>query len=375
MKLSIIVKSVGLVLVGASLNLGCNANPYVNTGTYLQQAPVPEPVQTVEFLSAPDSVEFSENVTGEVNIGSKVTFGSPIVSVVDLPRGAVFDSATQKITWKPTHDDALDRANPFAVSKTYKVRVILRSTVDDKAILKETSVFLVVNLTPGSLSVIKVDEPQFFVEGKESKAVYQVLDQDYPKGPFTIAADSRIPPGVAIAPSATDQSRFEIKYKPGVRTVINKSYNTCDADTGKVLCEKSPWGLKVVNPRGYAFLIQFNWTVLDVRQDPVVTFPESVPASGLNARFHIYAEDPNAEEQPTIVVEQPETGVVLTKVLKTTGAEEATNPSTYMQVDWVGNMPNVMNTSKVLKFKVCIGGDASAQDQLRCVLKEINVLF
>jgi hypothetical protein len=71
----------------------------------------------------------------------------------------------------------------------------------------------------------------------------------------------------------------------------------------------------------------------------------------------------------------PETGVLLVKEIKNNATDANPMPNSSVRVDWVANPNSILGTTKTISFKVCVKGEKSAPDTLRCVDREMKVNF
>lgn len=106
--------------------LGCDSNPYPADANLVPKpppvvAPKPEPEKSYE-LDAPSTVTCNAQLLCKIPIQYGVTGDDAVLTFDGLPDGAVFDSNTNQILWRPTVEQVSDQL--------YVVLVNLRGNED-----------------------------------------------------------------------------------------------------------------------------------------------------------------------------------------------------------------------------------------------------
>lgn len=278
-----------LVAVGGGL--GCNADPYPETGVITDRQIVPRVVEAPYSVSIGDWIEFAEGKTGRIQFEAKVPApGVPKVRIEGLPSGATFDSKSLKVEWTPDSHAGNDLVVPTLGYRTYRVQVFVTSSESPVTSL-ERSVTFFVRDTPGDLNVVAKDSSPSLPENKTTYLSFSVESSDYPQGPFVLVSQG-FPFTPKIEQDKQDPSRYTVSYAPGLDEV--KVFDSWDSKSKIVKGEFVAFA-----PNGKVSVLPVEWKILDSPQRPVIYLPSSV-MDGPNVAFSFSAEDLNGEKAPVV---------------------------------------------------------------------------
>lgn len=362
-----------LIFTALLLSVGCQGNPYANIDQRLLDKPVvqkPTPVSAGFMCEVPPVLELAEGASETLKLNCRVPDGLPIVTFENLPSFAVIDPATpDTVVFSPQVGDAVDPSHPTDLVRKFIVKVELASSTIPNAKRTETLLILVRHVAR-SLTVSDFDLGARILEGSSYESFFTVQSADFPNGPFMVSGVD-LPPGVMIT-ATTKPNRFRVSYKPDFTTVkVGSANNVCYDGMGNLVeCNHISWKLKVIDPRGAIYSAQAEWDVVDVRQDPSVTVPKSVVATGGIASFYVHIQDPNGEVVPPLSAVNPPFGTV-----KFEEVARGSSPTPFLmtRVTWSDAPPEAIGTTQALILKSCVK-DADG-GLLQCKETAVSVVF
>ncbi len=343
----------------------CHGNPYEGKDTsHLSTAPTVDHAQLPGFnILAPTVVEVTEGSPGvSIPISAQVLTGTPVLSAENLPSFGSYDAKTQMITLNPPIGASIDPKNPLETTRKYEIIVKATSTDAPASFIQQTIVLLVHHQAE-SLNVSGLNQFVTVFEGTTFQTDVHVSSFNFPKGPFYPVANN-LPEGVTIAPTS-DPTVFSVSYTPNFRTVTRDHYkHTCfDPNSIEHLCQDFNSTLNVVDPKGDSAYVYTSWTVMDVRQSPVITAPSSVTGSISNVDFYIQAEDPNDEAIPSLdATTQPTIGKLDVQVVSTSKGSVNAHPSILVHVIWSGDLRKLSKGAQDLTFSSCASAFQTVPD-------------
>ncbi len=350
------------IQVGAAASvlslLACQSNPMPELGQMTSQKPVTKPVDKPWGIDCPDQLEFIEGQEGQFQVTGWVPApGSPVLAIEDLPAGASFSAADQKLSWNPGFADGNNPRNPSLGYRDYPVRVVLFSSDEPRATITK-SVLLVVHDTPRPVELTFSHADFKLTEGKEFTTDVTIKSSDFPVGPFELFANG-LPSSAVISRSETDPSRYTVSYTPSMTDVLYT-----DAGWSGPTEKEFPISFVAFDPSGNKTVTDVIWNIRDVRKKAEFSAPDSV-IQGLDVNFLVTAEDPNGESAPTVTVITPGFGEVNLD-------ESEDGLVTRMGVRWNKIPEDKIGKNFKLKFKACVH-DTRVQDL--CSNHEVSVLF
>lgn len=279
-----------LILAGIILTLAaCNQDPYHGkevTGVPPKPAPKPTEPEGINKLQPEQEImDFTEGKKSEYFIRALVkNNGTPVVQFTNLPAGAVYDKAAQKIIWTPDYAAANDPRDPSILVRRYKVDVSLFSSNDMSTIVDSRTLAFDVKDTPKPASV----KSPLDMNGREGQILAHVInfeDQEYPNGPFEIALSGLPLEAELVWPDRRVPS-FTLRWTPGY-TKVHNNPGTADFNGD----------ITLYNPRGKRLQFSIHWSISNQAVAPTTAGPNSVAQPG-DLDFIVMAEDPNGEESP-----------------------------------------------------------------------------
>lgn len=330
--------------------ISCEADPYPElTGDQdLRRRPRvdTEPPPPAMSASIPSVVYLKEGSKFKHSLRVSVPDpGQPLITVDDLPAGAVFDAETRTISWLPSFFDGNDLKDPTIRNRRYEITIWLRSTHLDPSETIKSKMILDVEDVPQAFN-INARDSQSVREGGTLSYEFTISNLDYPQGPFSVFGDS-LPNNSKI--EKINDTKYRIVFTPDYHHVkLNNNTNPCDSWNKE--CFKYESQIVVTNPAGHQTKKDIEIEVNDVRQDVSLAVPENTQ-QGLDISFSVSSVDPNAEVAPNILLDgkEPEVGEFSTKLKK----DEENNFST-LNVSWK-DIPPVYNGKTItFNFKSCV---------------------
>lgn len=335
-----------LFLLSVISFLSCESNPYpqsieegkVERKPRRETMPPPVPIGMI----VDGKYNYIEGVRREFQIKASVPPpGVPEITIEGLPAGASFDAENFIVSWQPGHFDGNDPKDPTIKSRDYSIDVYLRSSEDNiKAMYQK--IFLTVMDAPQKFNIESENMAQF-IEGKNGKFYIDIINDDYPKGPFVVNLDGW--PSVKEIKKITE-NRFEISYAPNHDTVLLNKRNDCQNDYPRGACLKLNGKIIVYNPANHKTEKEVLIKIIDDRLNPNLVTP-TIEEQGLDSSFQISSYDLNNEMAPIISLTSaaPEFGNFRTDLIK-----NDKNYSSVLNIVW-NDIPPTLNGTKV-KFTV-----------------------
>lgn len=352
---------------------GCHSDPYAGAREPLSPNPVRgKPVDQVMSISGvPPPIDMPEGATLALPIQGHVPTGVPQLAFANCPTFAVCDAKQGLITLSPQAGDATDPNDAKSATRVYRIDVTLASS-DAPASFIGQSILVTVHRQSqaGSLTVTGFMTSAQISEGTPFQNTIQVTSGTS-TGPFILSGID-LPPGLTFSKTA-DPTKFTITYSPSFSTIMNSNSDLrCYYATGK-MCVYLKWALNVVDPNGNLQSLPASWTVVDVRQDPLLTVPPTVTANPLGATFLMQVQDPNGETIPRVSIAQPVPGNVTFKTVNSSSGSSNSAPFALVQVDWTGVPATFKGTTQTLNVKACVYD----QNQLfyQCKTAPVTVSF
>jgi hypothetical protein len=227
--------------------------------------------------------------------------GTPVVTIDNLPAGAVFDAAAMSLTWTPTTQDAQDPAVPGQYFRFHPITIRVSSSEDPLIVVSKT-VTLVIQATRGDVT-LDVPAAEMF-EGQEGSQEIVVRSQDFPNGPFDVSSNN-LPGGARIESVAGDPTRFRVKYTAGFDTV--NTSDSLDASTRTYYKSRSLAYL-VTLPNGVRKVATGDLKIWDRRLPPLISSPLRLTRARTSIEFIMRADDQNGEVIPAVSFLSPPFG-------------------------------------------------------------------
>lgn len=351
-----------LCLLVVILAIGCNSNPYPDRGLYFQQKLDPPKEEKPYGLQVDNVINFDEGIESEFFVKGWVQGDKAIITFDGLPSAAHFDESTGRVTWKPSMDAANDPNDPMVIERSYEVRVSLRGAQDpDRSLRLQQPILLIVKDRPQKFEIVGLPSYDDLREGQTYNIALQVIDEDFPSGPFDIAADG-LPRGAVISRVPGDPTKIMVTFRP--------SYDFVTADdTGlKVV----PWMLHI-SDRRHQIDQNIQWSVHDVRLLPKIISPRQVKQGGSEINFSIRVEDPNGEVVPELTNDAPPFGNLTVETAASWSPGDEGNPFKMVAVKWSGIPADKAGQKESLRFNTCV--KSSATQMLNCSNFDIDVNF
>lgn len=323
-------------------------------------APQVEPPKPQEnyILDFNPVMNFVENEEGTFTLSAKVPPpGKAILHIADLPKGAIFSEADQKLTWKPGYEAANDPKNPNIVAKSYEIRIQLASSNTPQSVWERKAI-LVVNDTARKFEVT-TSPTVYLEEQKEHVQQITINCEDFPTGPFVVTPEN-LPVGATL--KSLGGNKYEVRHTAPLTEV-----NVNNAPATNPLTKTMDVLFHVKSPRGNVSAAS-KWNIRDLRQRPSLIMPENLK-QGLDISFTVTSVDGNSEVQPKLLLQyKPNFGSITTE----TDVNAVPNTST-LRVRWEKIPPAKLGTSETLTFQAC---NYNAYKSLtNCESKNIKVSF
>lgn len=336
----------GLFLCAAIV--GCNQDPYPeikNTGEGGRNPNEADPVRDVKeplALAVDAQIELYEGRLLEYEIRVEVKEpGLPILWIEGLPAGATFDSETRILKWIPGYFDGNDPKDPTIKRRSYPITIWLRSTLNDIDKIK-AEVILNVNDSPRPIN-INGSSTARVNEGETLSYEFDIKDQDYPDGPFTVTTDS-MPSNTKLV--KVDEKTYKLVFSPDYYHVNLKDNGTNVRYTSKIT---------VHNPAKHLADKTVDFTVYDKRLGVNVQTPNTAETpileQGLDASFQIAAYDLNLEVTPEISLTSNKPGFGKFAVSLT---ENEDSFSSVLNVKWTDIPPQYNGEIVEVGYKACV---------------------
>lgn len=223
--------------------VACQQNPYNGKKAVEVPRPVeppkPKPLGAYS-MDVPELVQVDEGTLTEFYVRGTVPVpGSPVVTFTNLPAGMNYDSATQKMSWTPSYQDADNPQNLTDDVRLYQVRVDLFSS-EDKHIALTRFITVAVKDNPRGLNILSPLEASGRV-GVELVQTVRFEDLDYPNGPFYAALDG-MPTDVRLEMPNHAVPEVTLRWtSPVAKTLAGQ--------------------LILINPKGKAVKFELKWTI------------------------------------------------------------------------------------------------------------------
>ncbi len=339
--------------------IACKENPYpVDTGSknvYGAEETPESPRRSGLAAVVPDFIHLKEGKERthafQVSVPEP---GKPIITLKDLPPGAQFDAQTQTLSWTPGFFDGNNPEDPTIKSKSYKVGFELRSSVLAKeAITKEFH--LVVEDVPRPANVESLSFTADVVEGQDLAYEFDIVDLDYPLGPFSVSI-SDFPPN-SILEKVTDV-HYIIKFHPDHQFV--KIPNKFLEFAGEIF---------ITNPAGHQTKKQVDFKVIDERLEPLMEVTENL-IQGLDVSFQVMAHDPNDEMEPQINITSSldtQIGNYSKQIIN-----DEKSRTSVVKINWTEIPPSHNGETIEFDVKSCVKKETKYDNSL-CVTKKVKV--
>ncbi len=331
----------GVIMLSVVGLMACNSNPYTSSnGEVLSPAkPQNKVVEDVIVIDMPTVVKMTEGTPGQIPVSGRVPSGKPIVTFENLPAGAVYDAKQGLILWTPDMNAANDPGDPTITQRAYTFTATLRSSDSHIISYKQKEITIIVYDKAQGVQLSGFEATETIPEGSILKKRFQVQSKDFPNGPFVVSGEGT-PTGVAITPTA-DPTQFQISYAPGLTTVTASNYGQMchDLQHQAHFCRDFSWSVQVLDPRGNRLFVQTRWTVMDMRQIPLIVVPTTVAGGNNVADFYIQVEDPNGEAIPVVKTSVNVPGKATMTTVASSDLTNNSNPYAMVHVVWAPPLP------------------------------------
>lgn len=336
----------GLLLLG--LISSCNSDPYpkinnTTDGGRTSQDSTQDHEQPKDPLSmAIDSeVLFTEGRMLEYQFRAEVAApGKKVVWIDNLPPGATFDEDELIIRWKPSYFDGNDPKDPSIKTRTYYIKVWLRSSILNERSISE-KVALTVKDTPRAVTIEGRDTTQV-AEGYKLTYNFSVKNLDYPQGPFKVFTKD-MPANTKL--TQINDTDYKVEFTPDFYHVNIKTDGTSVSYDSKII---------VTNPANHIGEKEVEITINDSRLGVNLQTPNTtqipILEQGLDASFQVAAYDLNKEVTPKIELwNEPEFGH-----FKADLVQDVDSNSSVLNIKWMDIPPEKNGEIVDIGFKACV---------------------
>jgi hypothetical protein len=379
---------IALFAVPGLVLCACHSNPYDSNPGLLSPNPIQKtgttPLMSIEADATASLVEGS---SAQVKIlGHVEAPGQPDLTFANKPAWMTYDPVSGMMTCTPPAGAGIDPQNPTHYSQEYQVTIELSSSLAPASVLTQKIVFTVYHPAQ-QMTVSGFNAQAQATEGQPLTMTINVQSPDFPNGPFQVSPTG-YPAGLTVATTGSP-NMFQLSYTPNYLVVTpSTSTSTCSDFLGtQHMCIYANWVLNVVDPRGTATAVQANWQILDARQNPIVSAPTTVDATGamaappappggpagtLTTDFYVNAQDPNGEVIPTVTAGTVPFGTLAVTTV-TSNSAPGTNPSQMAHLVWTGIPATTKGSQQPVSFSSCVYDNNQMQNQ--CVTTQVTVQF
>lgn len=388
----IILSTIALSLIG------CKSDPYdekqlVNPGEEVVdlnnlQGPPPTPpqpdaVKDLLGISADEYHVVNEGDTVRVPFKIAVDEGQAVLTIEGLEtmpgaRYEVDKDGNEFVVWQPGFKAANDptELDPTVNTRFYSFKIFVTSSVKENNSRERVIGITVKNtrrrseIVPGDSLTGSSTTQLRLREGEKTVASFEVIDPDFPNGPFEFYSEAYDFPAV-ITKDPNSDTKFLITVEPGFDAVkLTGNGSNC----GPTSCEvKYPKNFYVRSPDGYIATKEVELRIRDIRQDPVIIVPDTISQAG-EVSFNVDVIDPNGEVQPELVlVNENITYGSDAKLLRLKDAASASEyrESKVLKIEDITQ--EFEGKSDFLKFEACVLGNG--KDMNRCSDKVVKVTY
>jgi len=347
---------------------GCKNNPYPD-GTYSPN-PIPHnEVQEQPALMVPSKVIFSEGIAGSFGVSGKIPNGEAVLTIDNLPAGAVFSPQEGKVKWTPGFDQGNDPSVPNSSYRDYTITVMLSDAKKPKVILAQEDITLIVNDVPRAFMFVDLNPNNSIYEGSEETYDFTIQDLDYPKGPFKLTlADA--PAGTTIVQNPANPAKFTIHFICSYDTVTWK-----DVQASGKRSKLINWTLTAMDPNRRFISAPMSWEIYDERQYASYIGPKDLTVTSQNIDFIFMAADPNLEDVPTVKVSPVSQGTLkvdpMTLPTVKKGARDM--PKSAFHVSWTNIPKTAAGKTDRLSINMCV--HRYTQNPDNCTSQNVQVKF
>lgn len=359
------------LLTLAFISVGCEQDPYPEDGD-LRLAPrlesnPPTIAMSIDLPSKDPELFEGQQFIQKIRVAVPNP-GTPIVEVEGLPVGATFDPEKLTISWKPSFTDGNDPTDPTIKVRRYFITVRLFTTEEGRDAEAVARVLpLIVFDVPRTFEIL-ASERRSAQEGKTLTYEFEINNEDYPRGPFTLYS-SDIPTNAKIERINGSDTKFKLIYSPDFHHVkLNSNATRCLSSSRKE-CYNYEGKLTAINPAGHRVEKVIKIEVEDVRQNVELSTPSDME-NGLDITFSVSAIDPNGEIAPDVSLDSlvPEYGEFKTYLEK-----DEENNFSVLHVSWTDIPPTYNGKSHNFTFKSCVLSSSTWSSS--CEKKSFNVFI
>lgn len=206
-------KNRGLLFLMLFIFSSCKQNPLEGIGPLTDKKPTGVVAITQYGVSISEVLNFYEGKSQAYPIDAWVPEpGRPLITIIGLPNGIIFDSQKLTLSWTPPYDAANDPLNPSIVTRTYEIEISLQSDIDQMTLPLKKKAIILVHDTPRNYSFDIAETKYALRPGVEFIYDLKVLSEDFPRGPFFLES-SNLPTNASVTPQE-DASVFRVRWVP-----------------------------------------------------------------------------------------------------------------------------------------------------------------
>lgn len=350
------VKIILLLLVVGLVS--CKQNPYPENGEITTiQRQEQQPVDPPLAMSVEDVIEYKEGRYREYKVRASVKDpGTPVVSIDNLPPGAVYDAENFLIKWRPGFFDGNDASDPSIKSRIYPITIWLRNSQDPVRALRKV-INLVVYDVPQMIE-INTSAATNVEEGAKFTNTFTIDNADFPQGPFRIVTTG-MPANTSLI--KISETMYRIEFTPDYFHVNRKTEGSKKTYQGKII---------VSNPANHTMTKDLTINVNDKRLESKLVAPANL-TQGLDVSFQVVGYDLNKEMSPvvTMISNRPAFGKFSFEEVKN---EESS--STVLNVFWSDIPPSHNGEEFALTFRSCVLGNFSSFDNCKDSTTKVKIV-